>query len=417
MGGLTEKGVRAARAKDKEVFLWDGALPGFGCRIKPPSAKNPDGVKTFLVQYRKGAKTHRAKIGRYPIFNVVRARKQAIKMLAAIGEGGNPAIEKKQERQAKRETVRAVADDFIRRYAKAKGRRSWPQTKRIFDIYVCPRLGNRALIEIGRRDVIELLDHVAEHNGPIMANRVLSALRRMCGWAAGKDIIPTSPVVNIEKPGQENRRQRALDDLEIRDVWAAADAIGYPYGPLVKMLLLTGQRKGEVAGMRRAELAMTERLWVVPAERMKGKAAHAVPLTEPTAEIVAVALERIPAGAACVFQTERGGDKPANGLGNAKKRLDTEIHKARTAAGLADPPHWTLHDLRRTMRTRLSKLGIDPEIAERVIAHVPGGVRATYDVYQFLNEKAAALALWARALDNILAPSGKVVMLPMSQRA
>ena len=414
MAGLTEKAVRAARAKASEAFLWDGQLPGFGVRIKPPSAKNPDGVKTFIVQYRVGPQTRRLKIGRYPAFRVEEARKRAIALLSEIGSGGDPSQRARRERAIQIDTVKATAAQFIDKHAKARGRRTWRETERIFNVYINPTLGRRPIRGVTRRDIIELLDNVADNRGPIMANRVLAAVRKLFNWAIARDIIEASPVVGIEKPGEETKRERVLTDGEIREVWNAAESIGYPYGHLAKALLLTGQRRAEVAGMRWAEVDAGEGVWTIPQERTKNKLAHEVPLSPAVRGLLA----SVPHVGDCVFKTGRTGDKPLNSFTVAKERLDAAILEARNTRaqgerrGKAEPmPHWTLHDLRRTMRTRLSKLGVTPEIAERAIGHIPTGVRAVYDRHQFHEEKRAALALWAQSLANIVSTSEKVVLL------
>jgi integrase len=416
MPGLTERDVRAARAKKSELFIWDGQLPGFGVRVKPPSAKNPDGVKTFLVQYRVGHQTRRVKIGRHPAFRVEQARTQAIALLNEIGSGGDPSLRVRRERSNQGDTVEAVGADFIERYAKARGRRSWKETERIFRVYVCPRLGRRPIRDVKRRDIIELLDYVADNHGRIMANRVLAAVRKLFNWAISRDIIEASPVVGIEKPGQEESRVRVLTDGEVREVWKAAEALGYPYGHLTKALLLTGQRRGEVTAMRRSEVDCKDRVWTIPPERTKNKLPHEVPLFPALSALLA----SIPEGGDYIFKTGRIGDKPVNSFTLAKQRLDATIlvggrkeaeERGGRKAKVEPMPHWTLHDLRRTMRTRLSKLGVKPEIAERVIGHVPSGVRAVYDRHEFREEKRKALALWGQSLASIIEPSDKVVVL------
>jgi integrase len=421
MPGLTERDVRAARAKKVELFVWDGQLPGFGVRVKPPSAKNPDGVKTFLVQYRVGHQTRRVKIGRHPAFRVEQARTRAMALLGEISSGGDPSLRARRARTKQGDTVEAVGADFIERYAKAKGRRSWKETERIFKVYVCPKIGRRPIRDVKRRDIIELLDNVGAINGPIMANRVLAAVRKLFNWAIGRDIIEASPIVGIERPGEEKSRDRVLTDGEIREVWNAAEALGYPYGHLTKALLLTGQRRGEVARMRRVEIDSKERVWTIPSERTKNKLPHEVPLFSALSAL----LTSIPLGGDYMFKTGRIGDKPVNSFTLAKQRLDTAIlvgrQKEAEAKGgqkiKANPmPNWTFHDLRRTMRTRLSKLGIDAETAERVIGHVPAGVRAVYDRHEFREEKRKALALWGQSLASIIEPSGKVVVLSRDLR-
>ncbi len=416
MAGLTEKAVSAARAQDREAFLWDRQLAGFGVRIKPPSSKNPEGVKTFFVQYRVGPQTRRAKIGRHPAVKVEQARKKAVKLLGEIGDGGDPSARVRRERAGQADTVEAVAAVFIEKHAKAKGRRSWRETERIFGVYVTPKVGKRPIRNLRRRDIIDLLDGVAENHGPIMANRVLAAVRKLLNWSIARDIIDASPVVGIEKPGEERKRDRILTDDEIREVWNAAQAIGYPYGPMTATLMLTGQRRGEVAGMRRSEIDPRDRVWTISPGRTKNKLPHEVPLSPAFIDL----FNSLPNNGDCVFKTGRAGDKPVNSFTMAKQRLDAAIQSAREAsapvagrsAQQVEPMRaWTFHDIRRTVRTHLSRLGINAEIAERVINHVPTGIRAVYDLHQFREEKRAALALWAQSLAGIVTPSDNVVVL------
>jgi hypothetical protein len=157
MAGLTENDVKSAQTKDKELFLWDGQLPGFGCRIKPPSRKNPEGVKTFFLQYRAGVRTRRVKIGRHPGCKVEVARKKAIKLLGEIGDGDDPSEEKRREREMAGDTVAAIAAQHIEEYAKPnpakkrRGIRSWRERQRIFKVYVNPVLGPRPFREVKSR--------------------------------------------------------------------------------------------------------------------------------------------------------------------------------------------------------------------------------------------------------------------------
>jgi len=434
MSRLTEKAISAARAGKAEVFLWDGEMPGFGCRIKP------SGVKTFLIQYRVGNRTRRVKVGRWPVMKVEKARIEARRLLTEIGDGGDPSARKRRERKMAGDTVAAIAAQHIAEYAKPdpkarrQGLRSWRERERIFKTYVNPVLGKQPFHQVTRRDVIDLLDDVGRKNGRVMANRTFGAVRAVFNWALSKDIIGASPVAGIKRPGEERRGARILGDAEIREVWTAASALGYPFGHLVRLLLATGQRRGEVAGMPRSgeiEADDDGAVWTIPAARTKNKLSHEVPLSSLAIELIEnaasvreeavrkAAADRGEAPAAAdapeeLFLFTTTGDRPVSGFSRAKGRLDGAILDARRKAAREksrlDPkkveamPSWEVHDLRRTMRTRLSKLAIDPEIAERVLNHVPGGLRATYDLHRFRAEKREALDKWARALAAIVRP-------------
>jgi integrase len=261
---------------------------------------------------------------------------------------------------------------------------------------------------------------------------MLSVTRKMFRWAVRQGIISISPVQEIDAPGgRETARERALSDQEMGEFWRATELLGYPYGPLSRLLLVTGQRCSEVAGMRDSEMEDGAKLWTIPRERTKNKLTHEVPLSQLALDILA----SLPAPADddnppdCLFISGNRGDTPVRQFKDAKAKLDKLILAARREAlrnagedpaKAAPMAHWTLHDLRRTMRTNLSKLRLDPEICERIINHVPAGVRRTYDVHAYREEKREALTAWAVRLQQILAAkpvaSGKVVrMRPAAQ--
>jgi integrase len=292
MAKLTEKVASAACAGSSDLFVWDGELRGFGLRVLP------SGVKTFLVQYRnQRGDSKRMKIARYnpPEYNVERARRKARKLLASIDYGADPAEQKRRERKMAGDTVEAIAAQHIAEYAKPdpkarrQGLRSWRERERIFRAYVNPVLGRRSIHQVTRRDVIDLLDDVARNSGQVMANRTFGAVRAVFNWALSKDIIGASPVAGIRRPGEELRGARVLTDPEIREVWEAAGSLGYPFGHLVRLLLATGQRRGEVAGIpRQGEIETDEdgTVWTIPAARTKNKLPHEVPLSPLALELL-----------------------------------------------------------------------------------------------------------------------------------
>ncbi|HTO83722.1 MAG TPA: integrase arm-type DNA-binding domain-containing protein, partial [Methylomirabilota bacterium] len=278
MAGLTEKSVGAARAKTGEAFLWDGELPGFGVRIKPASRRNPEGAKTFLVQYRVGNRTRRIAIGRWPVVKVEKARTKALRLLAEIGDGGDPSARLRRERQQAAEgqakTLQSVADRFFAEIGATEGdeqsngkrRRKEPlrtakDVKRQLDRFLLARFGKQPVGEITRGDLIAMVDDIADNNGPIMANRALAWTKRLFRWAASKDLIASNPAADIEKPAAERKRDRVMTDDEIREVWAATGTLPYPTGHYIKALLLTGRRRASVAQMRRSEIDATRRVW------------------------------------------------------------------------------------------------------------------------------------------------------------
>ena len=274
-------------------------------------------------------------------------------------------------------------------------------------------LGQRPIDAVTRQDIVRVIDDTVARGSRYQAHNLLGHVRTFFNWAIGRGIygIETSPCDRM-KPrqliGHKALRTRVLSDRELCALWRAAQRLGYPYGPLIQMLALTGQRRSEVASATWAEFDLGRRQWVIPAERMKAEAPHVVPLTK---EVVSI-LSRLPrfSGAGRgdhVFSTTFGG-KPVNGFSKAKASLDRRMLRTLRALrrtpsdqSSAELPHFVLHDIRRTVRTRLSGLPVSTEVAELVIAHARPGLRRVYDQFSYLDEKrAGARALGRRARAN-----------------
>jgi integrase len=225
-----------------------------------------------------------------------------------------------------------------------------------------------------------------------MANRTLTIVKRLFRWAEARDVIEVSPAATVEKPSKETKRSRVLTDDEIRHLWKASETIGWPFGRIFQLLLLTGQRCGEIGGLRWAEIDIEERIAVIPADRYKTKVDHAIPLADAALAII----EDLPKIGESPFVFTVTGKAPVVGYDKAKLRIDALMP--------AGTPHWTLHDSRRTVRTKLSEIGVNADIAERVLGHLPGAIRQTYDRHAYLDEKRQALTRWAAALDRIINP-------------
>jgi integrase len=245
-----------------------------------------------------------------------------------------------------------------------------------------------------------------------MANRVLSAVRKLFNWCVARDVLQISPCTLVTPPAPERSRDRILSDDELRMVWSAVEKEGWPFGPLVKLLILTGQRLAEVGSMRWDEVDLENRLWTLPAERVKNDQRHEVPLSDAVVVII-TALPRIKTTKGFVFTTRR--DAAVSGFSRAKDRLDIAIAGA-LPAGSAQLEHWTFHDLRRTMASGMARLGIQLPVIEKVINHTSGTFRGVVGVYQrhsFSDEKRKALDAWASFVTGLIneTPRGNVVNL------
>jgi integrase len=405
---------RTEPGTDRDIFLWDSKVPGFGVRIYP------SGKRMYGFQYRsKAGRQRRVAIGLHGPLTVERARGAAADLYEAVRKGRDPVEEQKADVRRERDILESVIDEFMTRYMVGKGRASRyiEETRRNFNKHVLPRWRGRDIRSITRRDVIDLLDGIVEDGKPVAANRTLASVRKLFNWALQRGIIETSPAALVEMPGVERKRERTLAPDEIRAVWAATDELGYPFGHFFRMALATGQRREEVAQMRTADANETDSMWTLSSEMTKAGRAHVVPLSSLALDILGEAKEAtsdlfgVPVGAepaAYVFTTS--GDRPISGYSKAKGRLDRKIAEARSEAGLRDLQPWTVHDLRRTVGTGLGKLGVSRFIIARVLNHADRTVTGIYDRYEYLDEKRRAMDAWGQYLENLIAPPGTNVV-------
>ena len=399
---LTARTIENAKAPTEgRLELWDSLVRGFALRI------TDRGSKSWIVMYRLNGKQRRLTLGAYPAYPLGEAREMARETLNSVARGIDPAEEKKAARDAvpppEPEIVEKVVHEFIERHAKPKTRK-WRETERMFEIYVLPKWGPRPIEAIARRDVNDLLDDIIDQGKPYSANKVLSHVRRFFNWCVERDILDATPVAKVKAPAKEVSRDRVLSDDELRSVWRAWDAMGWPFGQAFKLLLATGQRRDEVATMRWSDIDPQSRLWTLPRESTKSDRLHEVPLSPLAIEI----LEAVPKLGDYVFTTT--GDRPISGFSKAKKRCDT----------LSAVSGWRLHDLRRTCASGMARLGIAPHVVEKVLNHASGtisGIAAVYNRHGYTEEKKAALNTWARALEAIIRPTDdKVIQLPIGSR-
>ena len=394
--GLTVIAIDALKPDVKPVEVSDGRIGGLRIVI------HPSGRKTWILRYRarNNRTAKKLTIGAFPTVSLKDARERATKALAAVADGGDPAVEKKATREAARtaaeDTVEMLVERFVERYLRPKKRRTWAETKRLLEKEAVGAWKGRPVSSVTRKDVHRLLDGIVDRGAPIAANRVFAAVRKMFAWAVERGDIEVSPCIGIKPPSAEASRERVLDDAEIKAVWRACSEIGGPFSPLVKLLILTGQRRDEVGAMRWAEVDLERRLWTLPAGRVKNGNGHAVPLSRQAVEILA-ALPRIE-GAGFVFTVS--GVTAVSGYSRAKLRLDAAMKD--DDATIAD---WRLHDLRRSFASGCARIGIALPTIERALNHVSGsfkGVAGVYQRHDFLAERQAAMDAWARHVEAIV---------------
>jgi integrase len=388
---------RISRPKAGRVEYFDSQLPGFGLRVAD------SGHKSWVVMYRVIGKQRRYTIGTLAeVPKVEDARGRARDIMQEAARGNDPAGEKKAARAKARaapkplvNTVDAVTARFIEQYCKPKNR-SWAETERILRNHVVSRWGDRELASITTDDVLTVLDELMAKRQPIAANRVLAAVRKMFNWAVDqRRIIPVSPASGLGAPGKETERERVLTDEELIRLWRAAETMGKTSGGFVRVLILTGQRRDEVATMRWQDLDLDKGLWTLPREATKGDRSHEVPLASMATQI----LLDLPRLGDFVFTTK--GDRPISGYSKIKARADK-------LAGIEED--WRFHDLRRTAGTGMARLRIPVSTISRVLNHKEGGVTKIYNRYSYLDEKRQALETWAAHVSGLLSPSpGNVV--------
>jgi integrase len=345
------------------------------------------------------------------------ARDKARDWLALIKRGIDPAHEEERERQAalrnQRNSFAAVAEEYIKRHV-SKTRKAAIVERELRREFI-DRWGDRPITDITQHDVVAVIDEAVDRDAPYQAHNLLGHVRTLFNWAIGRGVyaLERSPCDRLKPKqviGQKLARQRILNDAEIKALWAASEKVRYPYGPLFRLLLITGQRKSEVAEARWGEFDLDKKLWTIPAARMKADAAHEVPLSD-EAMLILEGLHRFNKGDH-LFSTTFGV-KAVNGFSKAKDRLDEKMLEHLPSA----PASWVIHDIRRTMRTGLSALPIPDLVRELVIAHTKPGLHNVYDRHAYVDEKRQALDLWAGRLRSIIEPPPANVVLIGKARA
>jgi integrase len=415
--------MRTASAREDDSILTELAIKRL--LAKPPAEREevpdgkgrglylviqPSGAASWALRYRADGASRKLTLGRYPALGLATARKRAAEALGQVAGGKDPARAKTAARAAEKaeeDKVARVVAEFVERYAKRQTR-DWRETERMLVKEIAGRWKGKRLSEITRAQVNGMLDEIVDRGTPIRANRVFAQFRKMCNWAVGKGIIERSPCEGVTAPSPESKRERVLDNAEIKLVWGASEALGWPFGPIVQLLLLTGARRDEVAGMRWSELSLKDRTWTIPKARSKNGRSHAIPLSD-TALAVLESLPRAGDRVDFVFSTT--GRTAVSGFSRMKATIDASIAERLSeeaeARGEAHSamPDWILHDLRRTLATNLQKLGVRLEVTEAVLNHVSGsraGVVGVYQLHHWADEKRAALTAWARRLDVIV---------------
>lgn len=422
---LTKRTVDAAKAAAKDLFIWDDEVRGFGLKV------TPRGGKVFVLQYRmggRGSPTRRYTIGTYGSpWTPDGARKEARRLAELVRIGTDP-ISEKQERQrvATDLAFGLYADLFLREYVKREWKASYGDAERAFRLHIKPALKSKPLPLIRKADIAALYDAIPPAQ-IALRRKVHAILSRMFRWAVGRGDIERSPLEGAEPPPVPASRDRWLSDAELRLAWLASGDLGYPFGPLYRLLIGTGQRREEVSALDWKELHRGSAEWHLPGSRSKNGLPTTIHLSAPmVAELDGIAGGDKWPRRGLVFSTT--GETAVSGYSRAKKRLDAAMLKrARAEATEADedPAHveiepWRTHDLRRTLATGLQRLGIRFEVTEAVLNHVSGaksGVAGVYQRHSWGAEKKDALDAWAAHLERQVNGAEETNVVPLAARA
>jgi integrase len=382
---MTKGNIDALPIGTSDVVYWDAGRPGFGVKV------TPHGRKVFVVLYRTGGAGSRLRkytIGPYGRVTLHQAQVAAQRVFTAKLEGRDPAGEK---REAKRRIVADRVDDLLEAYIAqhVSQRRSSGEISRLLRREIGKAWSSRSIHEITKRNVVEVIAAIEQRGAPIAANKTLKTLKTFLRWCVGRGVLDQSPGDGVPLPAKELSRDRVLGDDELARVIVAARRIGGPYGGIVELLALTAQRREEVACITSDEFDIDQRIWTLPKSRTKNGKPHIVHLSN---EAIVV-LNRANKIGALVFSLV--GAKPFRDFSRAKRELDE-------LSGVKD---WRLHDLRRTCVSGMSRLGIPPHVADKILNHQAGtisGVAAVYQRHDFLAERKDALERWGAHVRKIL---------------
>lgn len=389
--------LRPTRGQAGWREIADGASRGLCLRV------SPTGEKVWGVRHTVAGKRARYTIGAYPAVSLSAARKRAGQYLSAARDGVSAS-----EIDAKVRALTMTVDQAHAEYLATLGPSLRDNTiglkKGLFSDHIGPVIGAKLIRMIRRPDVTETAGAVAAKGFTVQANRVFSELMALLRWCEQKaylDGVPTVRKKDMRRVGaaKEQPRRRTLSDPEIGEVWSTSSELGELTRDFLRLLLLTGQRRDEVRLISREHVDLDHALWTIPAELYKTGIAHAVPLP-PAA--VAILRTRWGGSQTGYLLSGRKSGQPFNGAASAARRLRPRMK---------DREPFTLHDLRRTVRTGLARLGVPDETAEMIIGHLPQGVARVYNLHDRLDEKRAALAAWGRHVQSIADGTNNLVQL------
>ncbi|PQM29270.1 integrase [Sphingopyxis lindanitolerans] len=394
-GKITKRSVDALISSGQHDILWDDSIKGFGAK------RTKAGAVSYVLQFRMGgreSKTRRYTIGSHGSpWTPATARAEAERLAILIAQGTDPG---EAERQRRRESVDLAFDNYSDRFADACVGEGWRRlVKRSLELHVKPVLGSKPLPNLTRIDIVAVFDRMPRAQIANIRN-VFAVLRRLLRWAVSRGDIDRSPMEGMETPPPVKPRDRWLSDEELGRIWMTAPNTHSCFGPIIRLLIVTGQRREEVSSLRWEELNRKDLLWTLPGERAKNGEPNRIPLNELAVAILdEVAGSTIWPRSGRMFTTSRGGR--FTGYSKGKIKLDLLMSQD----GREPLPDWRLHDLRRTLATGFQRLGVRFEVTEAVLNHVGGsraGVAGIYQRHDWKDEKREAMKSWNDHLATII---------------
>jgi integrase len=385
---LTHRSIAKLEAGRWMTDYWDDRLPGFAVRA------HQSGTKTYIYRYRApDGKRRRYTIGRYPALPLADARDIARELAVKIAKGEDPQAVKEAQRSGgvTAETFAELAQAYVKDTRRRKIK-SWKSYQAILEKHLLPVWAKRQARSIERRDVIKVIDKVAETRKPSVANLTHAVIGMVFAFGVRQDLVEKNPTLGLKRKYETKGRDRFLSPREIRRVWKALDHENLLQRSIVRMALLTAQRIGEVLSMRWEDLDLEERVWTIPAEVAKNGLAHRVPLTPPALAIIGEMRESAN-GSIWVFPSpHRGGTR----------------HLAAVSSGVVErlrdhaDSHFVIHDLRRTVASHMAALKVPRLTISKVLNHKEAGITKIYDRHSYDAEKREALERWAGRMGEIL---------------
>ena len=369
-----------------QVEFFDGRTPGLALRV------SYGGTRSFIFYYRFNGRRRKTTLGRYPTLPLVEARRRAALLTGQVADGRDPGAEKKARRMA--ETVEDLVEQFMEEHA-IPTKKTARIDRSIFDRDVLPVIGNLKIVDVKRADIKALLKRIVGRGSPHAANRTLMLVHKLFNFAIQEELTESNPAHLIPKPARPRARDRHLSDDEIRAVWNALDEVVVAdVAAIIRLLLLTGQRQGEVYRMRWEDLDLEgERMWVIPDEFTKNGKTHRVPLSPPAVDIVK-AIGKMRRRGPWVFPAAKAPDRPT-----FRSRTAKPLPLLFKVTGVAE---FRLHDLRHTTATNVAKLGFDDFAVGTILNHTNRTVTSRYQHYSYDREKREALNRWASHLMKII---------------